>query len=335
MKPELRAAITILALTLGAAAHAGAATTPASPPAKPAAARAATPAKARPAAAKGDVLTFGPYQDLLNKHLWTVSDPGKPLETRFNYEYFHDQKGRAERTVRIRQEFLAVDLGTLDLANRRAWAINFYNYLVIETATEHLLIPGKTRQRHLTVQDMRIEGHEFFQFPVVTIDSVSYTLDRFEKHFLFDDYDRKSGSPPPASLDPRLHFAIVCAAIGCPPLQQRAYRADSLELQLDRAVRRTLEHPSHFRHDPGSPAVHLSTLFTWYLADFGGSREAAVRWAAKYLSRERRAALEKVLSKVAVFPIQWDWKLNQVVGWRFHWEMDRGIRGDAAKRDST
>lgn len=303
--------------------------------ATPGATPAATAKRAAAAArAPKQKLDFSRYQELLTQHVWTVSEPGEPLETRFNYEGFFDEKGRAERAFHIRRQFLSVDPAGLDVKNRRAWAINFYNFLVLEQITDNLLIPGKIRQRYLSVRDIKLAGEDFFRSPVVKIDTVHYSLDAFEKHFLFEDFERKPGATPPASLDPRLHFALVCGAIGCPPLQPRAFRAESLDVQLDTATRQALANPKHFRFTPGTPNVQLSAIFIWYGADFGGTN-AGVAWAGKFMPRERRAELEKIQDRVLTAQINWDWKLNQVVGWRFHYQMDKPIPGGAAARDST
>lgn len=316
MRANLRYAVAVLALLALASA-----------------APAATPARRAPPAPKQQ-LDFSLYQELLTQHVWTVSEPGSPLETRFNYEGFHDEKGRAERTFHIRKQFLSVDPTGLDVKNRRAWAINFYNFMVIENITDNLLIPGKKRQRYLSVRDIKLGGEDFFKHKVVKIDTVRYSLDDFEKHFLFDDFDRKPGATPPATLDPRIHFAVVCGAIGCPPLQPRAFRADSLAHHLDSATRQALAHPAHLIFTPGINNVRLSALFFWYGADFGGT-PAAAGWAAKYLDKERRAELEKIKDRAQTAQINWDWKLNQVIGWRFHYQMDKPMPGGAAARDTS
>ncbi|MEO5617757.1 MAG: DUF547 domain-containing protein [Candidatus Eisenbacteria bacterium] len=291
---------------------------------------AATPARRAPKPR----LDFSLYQQLLTQHVWTVSDSGQPLETRFNYEGFFDEKGRAERAFRIRRLFESVDPAGLDVKNRRAWAINFYNFMVIEQITDHLLIPGKVRQRYLSVRDIKLDGEDFFKHPVVKIDTVRYSLDDFEKHFLFDDFERKPNVAPPATLDPRIHFAIVCGAIGCPPLQPRAFRAESLEIQLNSATRQSLASPKHFLFTSGSANVRISALFIWYAQDFGGP-QAAVGWAAKYTPKETRAELEKIKDRALTAQINWDWKLNQVIGWRFQYQMDKPMPGAAAAKDTT
>ena len=314
------AAVAALLLTLAGSAAAGTA--------KRAAPAAASARAGRP------TVDFSLYQELLNQHLWTTSDSGAPIETRFNYEKYYDERGRGERAFHIRRQFLAVDPARLDAKSRAAWAINFYNYLVLEQVTDYLLIASKKRQRYLSVQDIHPEGDDFFKHALVRIDTTSYSLDGFEHHFLFADFDRKPGSPRPADLDPRIHFALVCGAIGCPPLQPRAYRPDSLNLQLDRAVRQTLAHPHHVRRVPGTNAVQLSAIFYWYLSDFGGIREA-LKWALSYVPAETRAEIEQLKPGPMPSQIVWDWKLNQVVGWRFYDQMSKPIPGAAAHHDTS
>lgn len=296
-----------LALLLVTTAGALAATVPAKGAKKPVARRAVRPTPPE----------WPLYQELLDDHLWTMSEPGEPLETRFNYEKFYDERGRAERCYRIRTQFLSVDPKKLDAKRRLAWAIDFYNYLVIEEITDHLLMPGK-RQRWTSVQDVKLDGEDLFKHPLVRIDTTTYSLEEFEHHFVFADYDRQAGQPPPKSLDPRAHFALVEGAVGSPPLQQRAFRSDSLDLQLDRAVRTSLASPRHWKPVVGAHAVQLSSLFYRYAADFGG-RSNFVAWALPYVAKERRGELGvKSTVPAATSQILWDWKLNQVSGWRFY-----------------
>ena len=258
------------------------------------------------------------YQELLDDHLWTTSGPGEPLETRFNYEKFYDERGRAERCYRIRTQFLSVDPAKLDAKHRLAWAIDFYNYLVIEQITDHLLIPGKTRQRWTTVPDIKLDGEGLFEHPFVHIDTTTYSLESFARHFVFAGYDPKSGEPAPKSFDPRAHFALVEGAVGSPPLQQRAYRSDSLDLQLDRAVRASLASPRHWKPVTGAHAVQLSAIFFRYAPDFGGLANV-VNWALPYVAKSNRGELGlKSALPPATSQILWDWKINQVSGWRFY-----------------
>jgi len=311
MKPLWSLAAAAGLALASAGAHAAPADSAASRPpattAKPGATSAKPAAGHRAAAATPDV---SGYQELLNELLVVISAPGEPIDTRFDYEKFYDMRGRFERCKRIRRQLLAVPPLGMDERTRLAWAINTYNYLVIETATEYLLVPERGRLRYLGPRDIKTPMGPFFQAPLVEIEGTKYSLDQFELHFLFADFDREKGGPPPASLDPRVHFAVVCGAIGCPPLQPRAYRGDSLKIQLENATRNALALPRHLVFLEASGRVQASAIFQWYPADFGGM-ERTLDFVLKYAPARTRAAIEQRKITTISGMTAWDWNLNQ------------------------
>lgn len=270
------------------------------------------PGGAAKAKAPAAIPDFTGYQELLDELLTVISAPGEPLDTRFDYEKFYDMRGRFERCKRIRRQLLAVPPSAMDDRNRTAWAINTYNYLVIETATEYLLVPNRGRLRYMGPRDIKTPNGPLFQAPLVEIDGQKYSLDQFELHFLFADFDRTKGPPPPAALDPRVHFALNCGAIGCPPLQPRAFRGDSLKVQLDAATRNALALPRHLQFLEESGRVQASSIFQWYSADFGGM-EKAFDFVMKYAPPKTRAAIQQRKITGITGMTAWDWNLNQTV----------------------
>lgn len=66
--------------------------------------------------------------------------------------------------------------------------------------------------------------------------------------------------------EPRIHFAVNCASIGCPALRAEAFRGADLERQLDEQTRQFLGDPSRNRYADGTFA--LSSIFKWYRKDF-------------------------------------------------------------------
>jgi hypothetical protein len=68
--------------------------------------------------------------------------------------------------------------------------------------------------------------------------------------------------------DPRIHFAVVCASIGCPMLRSEAYTAERLESQLDDAQARFLSDRDRNRFDAGTGTLKVSRIFEWYRKDF-------------------------------------------------------------------
>lgn len=254
---------------------------------------------------------FTLYQSLLNEYLVTVSRKGEPLDTRFDYEKLYDARSRRARMVRTLDQLLSVPPSRMTKPDRLAWAINTYNFLVLDITTENLLVPDRKRLRHKSVEEIRIKGMPFFKAPAVTIEGRSYSLDDFERTFVFGGYRPVLGTPTPDTLDPRPHFALVCGAIGCPPLQPRAFRGDSLERQLDQATRNALRMPRHLRFNRELKLVEASEIMNWYAGDFGWhdrSLEFVKRYAPDAIQSEIR---RHKLTRIGAF-MPWDWMLNQV-----------------------
>ncbi len=110
--------------------------------------------------------------------------------------------------------------------------------------------------------------------------------------------------------DPRIHFAVNCAARSCPPLLDEAYVADRLDDQLDAAVRRLTEDDEHLRLERGDdPGVRLNKVLDWYKEDFGGD-EGLKRFLAPYVPEADRGFVEDAGTRVRYF--EYDWTLNDV-----------------------
>ncbi|TGL20828.1 DUF547 domain-containing protein [Leptospira yanagawae] len=68
--------------------------------------------------------------------------------------------------------------------------------------------------------------------------------------------------------EPRIHFAIVCASIGCPILQSEAYTSTNLEKQLQTAKLVFLKNPKKNSYDKNTNTLYLSKIFNWFQPDF-------------------------------------------------------------------
>jgi hypothetical protein len=259
------------------------------------------------------------YQRLLDDFLSVTSKPGQPIETRFDYWELNHKTEVGERLAKAKLGLISVAPSRMSDRGRLAWAINTYNYLVIQMVTENLYdrrmkgyIEGKPawmKPMHKSVQEIGFNDGTFFETRAIQIEGKDYSLDSFERHFLFADFDRASKAPPPKSLDPRVHFALVCGAKGCPPLMPRAYQSDSLDRQLDAAVRNALSSPQHLKIDPANGSIAVSSIFNWYASDFGG-QPGIIEFLKRYAPAEDRAIIEKKKARFVNSFIEWDWGLN-------------------------
>ena len=106
--------------------------------------------------------------------------------------------------------------------------------------------------------------------------------------------------------DPRIHFALNCASRSCPPI--RVYSADKLDEQLDMATRNFLADDA--RISRAEKTIHLSAIFKWFQADFGG-REGVMEFLLAHLPRdERRDWLVQNRRTARLRYAPYDWRLN-------------------------
>ena len=114
----------------------------------------------------------------------------------------------------------------------------------------------------------------------------------------------------PKFAEPRIHFALVCAAVACPPLRIEAYTADRLEDQLADQAAYLHDHGTWFRFDAGRAVVKLTRLYNWYGRDFEQAAGSVRAFAARY-SKELRQAVDAGRDPKIEW-LDYDWRLNSV-----------------------
>ncbi|MBI5863089.1 MAG: VTT domain-containing protein [Planctomycetes bacterium] len=112
----------------------------------------------------------------------------------------------------------------------------------------------------------------------------------------------------PKFREPRVHFALVCAAVGCPPLRAEAYTGTKLEAQIADQTRYVHTHERWFRFDSKSGVVKLTKLYDWYGDDFKQVAGSVLAYAAKH-SKELQAALD-AKKPPRIEWLDYDWRLN-------------------------
>jgi len=112
----------------------------------------------------------------------------------------------------------------------------------------------------------------------------------------------------PKFNEPRVHFALVCAAVGCPPLRSGAYTGAKLEAQLADQTRYVHTHDRWFRFDSKGAVVKLTKLYDWYGGDFKQVAGSVLAYAARH-SKELQAALDAKKSPRIEW-LDYDWRLN-------------------------
>lgn len=192
-------------------------------------------------------------------------------------------------------------------AERVAFWVNLYNVLTV-----HGIVALGIRQSVMEVPS-------FFSAVAYRVGEHRFTLDEIEngvlrrngrhpatrRRFFADDDPRLAYSP--STVDARIHFALVCAARGCPPIAH--YEAATLDAELDLAARAFVN--GDVRVEGG--AIRLSALFRYYPEDFGG--EPGLR---RFLVEHADEPLANALAQAngARSPLafrRYDWTLNSAV----------------------
>ncbi|MFQ5484404.1 MAG: DUF547 domain-containing protein, partial [Desulfobacterales bacterium] len=138
------------------------------------------------------------------------------------------------------------------------------------------------------------------------------TLNQIEHEILRKDFS-----------EPRIHVAINCASIGCPPLLPVPFLPDSIDQLLTRATREFAATQSHNIIDANEKEARISSIFDWYGDDFiekyyqagrypalSHKKSAALSFLIAHLSAEQAASLSNLDFKVSY--LDYDWSLNDL-----------------------
>lgn len=126
-----------------------------------------------------------------------------------------------------------------------------------------------------------------------------YTLNEIEHEILRVEFD-----------EPRIHFAIVCAAISCPPLRAEAYVPERLNEQLDAQTRQFVADRRSNRFDHGRQRAEVSPIFSWFEEDFGDDDSEVLLFLAEVASPKTGEAIRQAPEKWSLDYTHYDWSLN-------------------------
>jgi hypothetical protein len=110
----------------------------------------------------------------------------------------------------------------------------------------------------------------------------------------------------PIWKDPRVHYAVNCASLGCPNLIPTAFTAGNTELLLEKSAREFVNHPRGVSFPRNR--LQISSIYFWFQEDFGSSEKGIIKHLKKYLSKKNLEQLEKVKKKIGH---DYNWNLNE------------------------
>ncbi len=165
-----------------------------------------------------------------------------------------------------------------------AFLINLYNARTLELIIDNY--PLKS------IRDIQTGGVGPWDQPLVNLFGKTITLNTLEHGIIRKNYK-----------EPSIHFALVCAAMGCPPLLNEPYLADNLENQLEAQTKKFLADAEKNSPDRKNKTMNLSPIFKWYGEDFVSAAGSVPGFLKKYY-------IDMPIEGYNIEYTQYDWSLN-------------------------
>ena len=194
-----------------------------------------------------------------------------------NYKSIKKSPEKLDELLKISN---TIDFSKLTENEQKALWINLYNLTTIKSVVAHYPIKSP----------LDVQG--FFDVKKHKVGGAFLTLNDIENKKIRAVYN-----------DPRIHFVLVCAGLGCPPIIASAYFPDTLDKQLDTQTTLALNHSEFIRVDHKKKKVAVSEIFKWYMNDFGDSAKDILSFINSYRT-------EKVPNKYKFSYYTYNWKLN-------------------------
>ena len=242
----------------------------------------------------------GRWNLLLSKHVIVSADG---LSTAVDYASLGVNREPLQSYLEETSRVSRASFDAWETSDQLAFLINLYNAATVELILDNMASSDPID----SIRDIGSLFTSAWELERVALFGNLVTLDDIE-HDMIRGWGRYN--------EPRIHFAVNCAAIGCPALRAEAYTGTALEGQLEDATRDFLSDRSRNYFD--GRRLRLSSIFKWYREDFergwGGSN-ALGEFVARYssdlgLSVEQRNELAR--GDMGIRFLSYDWGLNQV-----------------------
>ena len=230
------------------------------------------------------VIDHGAWQALLDGYLKTGHASGVH---RFDYGALKANAADRGKLASYLKSLAGIDPRTLSRDEQMAYWINLYNALTV-----FVIVP---RYPVDSIKEIKSGIIDFgpWNLELFPLQGVKLTLNHIEHGIL-----------RPIWKDPRIHYAVNCASIGCPNLNPEAYRSDNLERLLEQGASDYINHPRGAQVTGDTLVV--SSIYDWFKEDFGGT-DAGV---FAHLKQYARPELLDMLENHDSFDDEYDWNLN-------------------------
>ena len=235
----------------------------------------------------GPVIDHAAWSALLK----TYVVPGKDGLNRVAYRRFKAEGAGALKSYLDALE--KVDVTKLNRSEQFAYWANLYNAKTIDIVLSKYPVKS-IKDISLGGSLKALVGGGPWSAKVLKVNGLDISLDDIEHVIL-----------RPLFKDPRVHYAVNCASVGCPNLGTAAFTGAGLEAELDAAAKAFVNAPRGLRIDGGK--AYASKIYSWFQADFGGSETGVLAHLRKYAEPAVQQKLEGI-TRIADY--EYDWALN-------------------------
>jgi len=245
---------------------------------------------------------YAPYAEVLARFVVEKDLPGGGLVSAFNYEEALAESDTIALLNQQNANLVAFDPEALtEKYQSIAFWLNAYNFFMIE----HLLTNPLKGQLVDSVWDYGGRYSPFkqhvFERELFTVGGKKYSLSAIEKDILLgSEYQRKGWK------EARVHYAVNCASVGCPPLRNQLYTLTNTDDLLTANTVRAFNTERQLHID--GRTLMLSELFKWYADDFIEAAGSIHDFIKAYTDESRHSQFDQT-DRVAY--IDYDWSLNR------------------------
>jgi hypothetical protein len=228
------------------------------------------------------ILNFDQWHELLQQY---VNELGQ-------VDY---QRWKTENPTQLDQwltQLTELDLSILTTNELLAFWINVYNALTISQVLERYPIQS-IFPKFLGIPNL-IAFLAFFYRPLWQNSDRYYSLNVIEHQILRKQFN-----------DPRIHFALVCASVGCPLLRREAYTPEQIQQQLSADADRFINNSAKVCYQKAENCLYLSPIFRWYRQDFAEVSPSLESYIKSYLKVSLPASF-------SLRYLPYDWSLNSL-----------------------
>ncbi|NBB92404.1 MAG: DUF547 domain-containing protein [Gammaproteobacteria bacterium] len=242
---------------------------------------------------------FAPYTELLARHVTEHELDSGGLVSSFDYTAAignPDSRALIDRQREFLSQVEIDEVRTRETA--LAFWINAYNFFMIA----HIVDNADGGRPVGSVKDFGGLFNPFrvFGLRIFDVAGRDHSLDEIEKEILLGKGFEQRGWK-----DARVHFAVNCASVGCPPLRSMIYTPSNVEALLEENTRRALLTNMHL--EIGDVTARLTSLFNWYQDDFEQAAGSVDAFIEQHLEPTREALYQNTREKRF---IDYDWDLN-------------------------